>query len=214
AAEGHILVASATESQSSRLELLSVAGALAEEVTDTQRYVLVQTHLGGAYAQAQSRASAFRHAETAAAILAVNPSLYSRIEPPARLVSLLVDIDRLQSVRDLLLLAPDDYVQGAVAVRAAEQLIRDGRLGLADDFLTLALVASDEASYLADGLREEIVAGFARTGSIRLAIRTIERMKDELSRARAVTDLAVVAEPAGLLTPIYRADLASVLASF
>ena len=113
----------------------------------------------------------------------------------------------------MLLSAPDEYIRGSVAVRAANRLIDEGRLGLADDFLTIALIASDEATYLADGLRQQIVPGFAQTGSIRLAIRTIERIDDELLRARSVAELAVLAEPAGLVTPIYRADLASVLAS-
>lgn len=208
-----IVVAAHTDAPQERLARLGAAAELADRIDDPQQRADAWIRLGVAHARADRPDAAVGHAEAASEVLTGEPTLYSRIDPPARLVSLLVMLDRLQAVRDVLLFAPDDYVQGAVAVRAAEQLIADGRLGLADDFLTLALVASDEATYLADGLRGQIVAGFARTGSIRLAIRTIERMEDELLRARAVVELAVVAEPAGLVTPIYRADLASVLDS-
>jgi hypothetical protein len=188
------------------------AGEQAGRVEDTAFFIEAQIVVGIAYLEAGNAAAALPYAARARASLVEAPAVYERIELAGRLAELYVRLDRLQAARSLLLQAPDEFVRGAVAVRAAERLIVDGRLGLADDFLTAALVASDEAPYLADGLRQDIVAGFAQTGSIRLAIRTIERMDDELLRARAVTELAVRAEPAGLVTPIYRADLASVLA--
>lgn len=205
-------VAAHAPSASARREYLRRAGELAGDVENAERFIDVQITVGRAFLEAGSAASAVPYAERALAALVEAPSVYERIELAGRLAELYVRLDRLQAVRSLLLQAPDEFVRGAVSVRAAERLIVDGRLGLADDFLTVALVASDEAPYLADGLRQDIVRGFARTGSIRLAIRTIERMEDELLRARAVVELAVVAEPAGLVTPIYRADLASVLA--
>ncbi len=207
-----VSVAAFAPSPSARRRYLTRAGELAGDVDDPGRFVGAQIAVGSALVDAGNPASALPYAERALDSLVEAPSVYEGVEPAGRLAELFVRLDRLQAARSLLLQAPDAYVRGGVAVRAAEQLIADGRLGFADDFLTVALVASDEASYLADGLRQEIVRGFARTGSIRLAIRTVERMDDELLRARAVAELAVLAEPAGLVTPIYRADLASVLA--
>lgn len=199
-------------SAAARLGYLQRAGEQASRVEDTALFIEAQIAVGGAHAEAGDAAAALPYAERALESLVEAPAVYERIELAARLAELYVRVDRLPAVRSLLLQAPDEFVRGAVAVRAADRLIVDSRLGLADDFLTVALVASDEAPYLADGLRQDIVRGFAQTGSIRLAIRTIERMEDELLRARAVAELAVVAEPASLVTPIYRADLASVLA--
>jgi hypothetical protein len=184
----------------------------AEGVEEPSRRVDIHTRIGAGYADYAATRQALAHAAAALELLVAHPEVYELIEPAGRLVALYVRLDEIQAARNLLLQAPDAYVRGTVAVRAADELITEGRLGLADDFLTVALVASDEATYLADGLRQEIVGRFARTGSIRLAIRTVERMEDELLRARSVVELAVVAEPAGLVTPIYRADLASVLA--
>ncbi len=206
-------IAEAAQTDAARLNHLRHASQLAQRVEDTPHFVDVHIRLAAAYDQAAVPPRANEHIDRAAQVLASAPDLYARIELPGELVQVLVRMDRLQSVREILLQAPDEYVRGAVAVRAAEQLIADGRLGLADDFLTIALIASDEAAYLADPLRRAIVAGFARTGSIRLAIRTVERITDALQRAEAVTVLAVVAEPTGAVIPIYRADLASVLAS-
>lgn len=196
-----------------RIDYLRQAGAAAGLIDDPGDQVEAHVAIGFEYAAAATPRAALPHASAALTAIVDNPQLYGEIEPAAGLVALYVRIDSIQSARNLLLQAPDEYVRGTVAVRAARQLIDDGRLGVADDFLTIALVASDEATYLADGLRQEIVEAFARTGSIRLAIRTVERMEDELLRARSVASLAIIAEPAGLVTPIYRADLASVLAS-
>ncbi|MFW6293557.1 MAG: hypothetical protein ACOC7V_14725 [Spirochaetota bacterium] len=199
-------------SASARAEYLRRAGEQAGRVEDTALSIEAQIVVGFAYLEADNAAAALPYAERALDSLVEAPAVYERIELAGRLAELYVRLDRLQAVRALLLQAPDEFVRGTVAVRAADRLIVDGRLGVADDFLTVALVASDETTYLADGLRQDTAAGFARTGSIRLAIRTIERMDDELLRARAVAEVAVLAEPAGLVTPIYRADLASVLA--
>lgn len=208
-----VALASHTLDREVRLNWLELAADAAGRIDDTQRYVDAHIRVGVGLARAESPERARAHAQVATDRLADEPTLYSRIESPSRLAELLVMLDRLDALREFLALAPDNYVRGAVAVRAADELIAEGRFGLADDFLMLALRASDEAAYLADGLRQQIVSGFAQTGSIRLAIRTIERMDDELLRARSVAELAVAAEPAGLVVPIYRADLASVLAS-
>ncbi len=213
AARAMIGVAEATPIRATRLDHLQRASELAQRVEETRHFVDAHIRLADAYYRTAAPQRARERIERAAQVLASAPDLYAGIELPGRLVQVLVMMDRLQSVRELLLHAPDEYVRGAVSVRAAEQLIADGRLGLADDFLTIALIASDEATYLADALRRAIVAGFARTGSIRLAIRTVERITETLLRAEAVTVLAVVAETTGAVTPIYRADLASVLAS-
>ncbi len=206
-------ISEAAQTRAARLDHLRHASQLAQRVEDTAQFTAVHIRLAAAYYRVAASSRANEHADRAAQVLASAPDLYAGIELPGELAQVLVRMDRLQAVRELLLQAPDEYVRGAVSVRAAEQLIADGRLGLADDFLTIALIASDEATYLADSLRRAIVAGFARTGSIRLAIRTVERMTDARLRAEAVTVLAVVAEPTGAVIPMYRADLASVLAT-
>lgn len=207
-----VLAARSTGSRITRLELLDEARRAASEIENGARSVSARTEVGGGYLEANALAPALEAAEAARALVVADQEIYARIDPAADVARLLVRLDRVQSARALLQSAPDAYVRGAVAVRAADQLIADGRLGLADDFLTVALLSSDESTYLQDGLRIQVVSGFARTGSIRLAIRTIERMDDEVLLARAVADLAVRSEPAGLVTPLYRADLASVLA--
>jgi hypothetical protein len=212
-ARGLIVIAGSLEPRSARLDRLRQAAQRAAEIQDTGRLVDANIRLALGYLGAASPRAARPYADAAAGGVIANPPLYSRVELAGRTAEIYVVLDELQLVRELLLSAPDEYIRGSVAVRAASRLIEDGRLGLADDFLTIALIASDEATYLADGLRQQIVPGFAQTGSIRLAIRTIERIDDELLRARSVAELAVLAEPAGLVTPIYRADLASVLAS-
>lgn len=208
-----IEMAALTSPSSERFDYLGRASGLARQISDTARFVDAHIRLAEIYQQSAAWQEAVRHGERAAQVLATAPDLYSQIALPSHLAEVFVALDRLQAVRELLLHAPGDYARGAVSVRAAGKLIADGRLGLADDFLTIALIASDEATESADELRREIVVGFARTGSIRLAIRTIERMTIELLRAQSVAELAVEAEPAGLITPIYRADLASVLAA-
>ena len=213
AARALIEVAALTASPAERFDHLGRASEHARQIEDTARFVDAHIRLAEAYQRSAAWQQAVRHGDRAAQVLATAPALYSQVELPGHLAEVFVALDRLQSVRELLLHAPGEFERGAVSVRAAFRLIADGRLGLADDFLTIALIASDEASRSADELRLEIVAGFARTGSIRLAIRTIERMTIELLRAQSVAELAVEAEPAGLITPIYRADLASVLSS-
>lgn len=207
-----VSVARFTASRSARLDLLDRARRAATQIEHGARSVSARVEVGAGYLDANVPAPALEAVEAARSVVESDREVYARIEPAAEVARLLVRLDRIQTVRTLLLGAPDAYVRGAVAVRAAEQLIEDGRLGLADDFLTIALVSSDESTYLQDGLRTQVVSGFAQTGSVRLAIRTIERMDDEVLRARAVADLAVRTEPAGLVTPLYRADLASVLA--
>lgn len=212
-ARGLIAIGESLDTPAARLVQLDAARELLVLVEPTPLAVDIHLRLATAYLSSSPPATtqAVPQLQAAADLIVSERSIYSRIEPAARLAELLVRVDGLQAIRELLLVAPDAYIRGAVAERAAGELIAEGRLGLADDFLTVALVASDEATYLADGLRQGIVSGFSQTGSIRLAIRTIERMDDELLRARAVAELAVNAEPAGLVTPIYRADLASVL---
>ena len=211
-ARGLISLAGAGESESVRLARLQLASRLVDEIDDPGSAADVSVRLAVGYHDAGSASTAVQHAQRAAALIVADPEIYSGVELAGRLAAVFVMLDRQQLVRELLLSAPDEYVRGVIAVRASDQLIGETRLGLADDFLTIALIASDEATYLADGLRQQIVGGFARTGSIRLAIRTIERISDALIRARSVAELAVTAEPAGLVTAIYRADLASVLA--
>jgi len=210
---GLIVIADSIGTRAGRLDRLREAAQRTAEIQEPERLVDANLRLARGYLDAASPRAARPYADAAAGGVIANPSLYSRVELASRTAEIYVMLDEMQLVRELLLNAPDEYIRGSVAVRAANRLIDDGRLGLADDFLTIALIASDEATYLADGLRQQIVTGFARTGSIRLAIRTIERIDDELLRARSVAELAVLAEPAGLVTPIYRADLASVLAS-
>ncbi|MFW6288950.1 MAG: hypothetical protein ACOC2Q_04130, partial [Spirochaetota bacterium] len=210
---GLIVIAESSDAPDARLERLREAARRAVEIQEPERLVDANIRLARGYLDAANPGAARPHADAAAGGVIANPALYSRIDLAGRTAETYVMLDELQLVRELLLNAPDDYIRGSVAVRTANRLIEETRLGLADDFLTIALIASDEATYLADGLRQQIVSGFARTGSIRLAIRTLERIDDELLRARSVAELAVLAEPAGLVTPIYRADLASVLAS-
>ncbi|MFP4377830.1 MAG: hypothetical protein ACLFP4_12375 [Spirochaetales bacterium] len=141
------------------------------------------------------------------------PDLQSRLNLMRTLVLLRVNLDQIEPITELLNGARDEYLRGMIGLFAADALIAQNRFGLADDFLVISLLASDETSFLADALRERIARRFAETGSVRLAIRTIERISDPVLRARATTSLAVIAEPAGLVTPILRADLASALAS-
>ena len=141
-----------------------------------------------------------------------NPRLQDSVELLKGVARLRVRLDQIGPLTELLDGARDEYIRGVIAIAAAEQLIADNRFGLADDFLVVALLASDQTAFLADALRVEVVPGFVRTSSVRLAIRTIERIEDRTLRARAVVRLAVLAEPAGLMTPLLRSDLASVLA--
>ncbi|TVQ20325.1 MAG: hypothetical protein EA382_15170 [Spirochaetaceae bacterium] len=140
------------------------------------------------------------------------PRLQDSVELLQGVARLRVRLDQIGPLTELLDGARDEYIRGVIALAAAEQLIADNRFGLADDFLVVALLASDRATFLADALREQVVPGFVRTSSARLAIRTIERMEDRTLRARAVARFAVLAEPEGLMTSILRSDLASVLA--
>jgi hypothetical protein len=184
---------------------------LLDELTDAASFISAEIATSRALLRVGERTAAVDHALAANGRLAIEPTLYSRLELPSALATLYVELNEVDRVRDLLLLNADAYVRGAVAVTAGDALSAELRFGLADDFYTIALIASDETTYLADGLRQSIVRGFAGTGSIRLAIRTVERMQDELLRARSVATLAAIAEPAGNVTAIYRADLASVL---
>ncbi len=151
--------------------------------------------------------------DLAQALFVEAPDLQGRLNLTRSLVSLRVAFDQIVEVTELINAAKDQYLRGMIGLFAADALITQNRFGLADDFLVISLLASDETSFLGDALRERIVRRFAETGSVRLAIRTIERIGDPVLRARATTSLAVIAEPAGLVTPILRADLASVLAS-
>ena len=208
-----LLLAASYEARRDQLDLIETARELLSDIPDTRDLVDARIRVGIALGEAQAQTDALSQAQAAAGLIVDNEEIYSRIEPPARLAELLVLLDRPEAIQALLEEAPDAYIRGAVAVRAADKLIALERSAQADEFLTNALIASDEATYLVDGLRRQIVGGFARTGSIRLAIRTLERMDDELLFAQALVELAVVAEPAGLVTPILRSDLASVLAS-
>ena len=128
-----------------------------------------------------------------------------------RLIALRVAQNEIEAVTELMNAAETPYIRGLMAVYAADALIAAERLTLAEDFLVVGLLAGDETTFLADSLRQLLAERLARAGSIRLAIRTVERMDDPLLRARAVVSIAVVAEPAGMTTPLHRADLASVL---
>jgi hypothetical protein len=128
-----------------------------------------------------------------------------------RLITLRVEQDEIEVVTVLMNDATNAYIRGLMAINAADALIANDRLALAEDFLVVGLLASDETTFLADSLRHSLVERFARAERIRLAIRSVERMDDPLFVARAVVSLAVTAEPAGLTTPLLRTDLASVL---
>jgi len=213
AARALIAIAASSGPGGTRLELLRRAADLAAGIADAATLVEVNAELALGFHRAGTDRLALPYADAAVRGLLANPPVYARVAPAGRVAAALATLDEVQAISDLLAGAPDEYVRGVVAVRAAEQLVLAGRIAVADDFLTVALIASDQASYLADELRREIVGGFAGTGSVRLAIRTVERMDDPLLRARAVAELAVVAEPGGLVTAIHRADLASALSA-
>lgn len=128
-----------------------------------------------------------------------------------RLIRLRVLQDEIEAITGVMNAAESPYIRGLMAVDAADGLIAAERLTLAEDFLVVGLLASDETTFLSDSLRVLLAERFARARSVRLAIRTIERMDDPLFRARAVVAVAAVAQPAGLTTPLLQADLASVL---
>lgn len=194
-------------------ENLAAAERIVPEISDPAAFVRAEIELAGGFAHVGLAAMAITRAENAMGRLSIEPTLYSGVDLPSLLAELYVRLDRVELIRDLLLLGGDPYVRGAVAIAGADALAADTRFGVADDLYTIALIASDETTYLADALRQSIVRGFATTGSIRLAIRTVERMEDQLIRARAVAFLAATAEPGGNVTALYRADLASVLST-
>ena len=144
-------------------------------------------------------------------LIAGNADLQNSEPRLSRLISLSVELDEIPAVTELMNSARDPYIRGLMALMAADALTAAERLPLAEDFLVVGLRASDETSFLADSLREQLAGRFARIGSIRLAIRTVERIDEPVFVARAVVSLAAIAEPAGLTTPIHRTDLASVL---
>ncbi len=197
--------------RSASIANLERADLILSTIVDPAEFVLAEIDIGHGWLSAGTTRIALEHAESANGRLAIEPTLYSTLELPTRLAQLYVEIGDVERARDLLLLAGDAYVRGAVAIETANALVRAGSLGLADDFYTIALIASDETTYLADALRAEIVPGYARTGSLRLAIRTIERIQDELVRARAVAAFAVIASDGTPPSPLIVADLASVL---
>ena len=194
-------------------ENLEKADLILATIVDPAEFVQAEIDVANGWISIGDRSQARVHAEQANGRLSIEPSLYSTLELPSRLAELYVRMGDVDRVRDLLLLAGDPYVRGAVSTTAGDALRREGSFGVADDFYTIALVASDETTYLADALRQGIVPGFAATGSLRLAIRTIERIQDELIRARAVASLAVIAEARGDVESVIIADLSSVLAS-
>ena len=207
------LLARANGADADAPALRSQAAELVKTLTDDQQRIDAVTRLGESYLAADDRERARSLADEAGALLLLDPSNFTRVGLVSALARLHVKLDQFEPVQRQLLGVEDGYIRGLVAVAAADTLIGSGQYGLADEFLIAGLVASDETTYLADDVRERVVHGFARTGSVRLAIRTVERMRDPVARARAVTRLAVTAEPAGQVTPILRADLASVLAA-
>ena len=210
-AAGYLAVAEAIPDARTSVTLLEHAVDSAGSIESTAAYASVLTGVAIAYNAIGLTGAAIRVADYVVSRTSQDVTFLGQVAQLARLASVYVAADRLETVREYIAGLSDPYTRSVLSVSVAERLTDEGRQGLADDFLVDALLEADRTEYLSDALRRDIAVGFARSGNYSLAIRTIERISDPLLRTRAITGLGYVAGPRGGLSDSQLASLDAIL---